>query len=165
MFLCWNRAIIINPIIWRVNNIFSSCRWWIVTLHTIPLTHNCWGEKLVSVVTGWLFHSLQNLLRAPLIKSRYSKWTQKSCTHCMDWRHNCSLGIKRYSESAKGNSVHISPKSLYSLIVLWSASDNTASIQPLCLQHLPSNFIILHSKITSCTRGKIVSWESFMKIT
>ena len=44
-------------------------------------------------------------------------------------------------------------------------SDNTASIQPSRLQHVPSNFTILHSKITSDTRGKInVYWDSFMKI-
>jgi len=60
------------------------------------------------------------------------------------------------------NSVHISPKSLYSLIVHWSASDNTASIQPLCLQHVPSNFIILHSKITLDRRAKIVSLHELL---
>ena len=39
--------------------------------HWYSIIFLCW--KLVSVVTGWL-------LRAPLIKSRYTKWRQKRCT-------------------------------------------------------------------------------------
>ena len=124
------------------NNILNSSRWWIVTLHNyIPLTHNCWGEKLVSVVTGWLFHSLQNSLRAPLIKSRYTKWRQKRCTSLHGLK---TLLLSRYKKIWRKRETTILFTFLQSLYILWLCIEVPVIILPLfnprvCSMYLPTS--------------------------
>ena len=107
-------------------------------LHIIPLTHNCRGEKFVSVINVyWLFHSSENSSKASLIKSRYTRCRQN---RCISLQVSSTLLFSRYRKILRNRDTMIQTLTR-ALNVILAARNNNGIVSYLMVVDIINTFI------------------------